>query len=476
MVLSPEDEALISIIITNQRRIEEILKAKKYDFAGEQLLPKDLHVPLSVEKTTSGNVTPADPRLQTRQKSLILTSLPEYPAVSESVVSIEPPSESSNVIVDHPVAPPTDKIVIPPDDENVALVDIGEKTGKQGIPGLDLTFSAVDGVQKWSAAVLDRCSGSERSSSVPKVSRKKVSVIRPRDPRRKFPSSSSLDDVATKPSQPVKRKRCTSSSSIFDSNPNRVCTFTSDNVGSKKEQPVNMCEPKLPNLTESPTMEQSLQTSLGSPSEGNPRKRKTKILRSPLRNGRFRPRPGPGSLKQRPSSSGPARIEPHVSCWANCPIREHIFPRNRFIEHLTAHHGADRHINMMDKQIVCTCYACQSVVDYNYPAKFGHLDRCTGGWQQQFYLFVENVRDQFAIEHFNAPTTINHSTGGGGTQSSSAHHPHLDTLTWRNVKMETFFYHFCSSCRVFIEDDQGSVANHTSSTLHRINFRNIMSG
>lgn len=298
--------------------------------------------------------------------------------------------------------------------------------------------------------------------------------------RKKAQSSSMLDDIHDQLQPSPKRKRYNSSSSIFC-----ISERCSESVSAKSLLTSNTIsvDSNIGNKKSDIVEENSMSTE-HIISLHKVKQKKTKILNSP-----FKKKQSCGVYSGQnpkkcflPMSSKSCNtlnsnsLEPYVACWAHCPAmssrnpQAHCVPKSQFMEHLKVCHGMAKPINLLNQQIVSICSNCETVVKYDHGSKTEHIvERCSNKWHQQFYLFMENTQDTFAVKWFNAPVVK--SPGLAHIVKSVAFHPHLDTLTWKNVKNEYFCYHFCCFCNTFVEDERNLVSSHTSAILHRINFR-----
>ena len=533
MALTAEEEMLISIIEFNQRKIEELLisRSQAYEVQNKLLLLNPAAVSHASKSKSNNSVSDSEcvekpVSLTEKIVPKILTSFFNDPTSNENVdVTAEKEGDcqpsgqdgmksGSNVIVDHSIPLPdlietsessAQSLGKERNQEDKKLgtasvefseAEIEPSTISIDIPGLGLDSSSPKPADP-DRILMKNSNQLALSTAEPEKRKGYVWIINKNGKRRKKARSSSpFNELRNKNQPPSKRKRCNSSSTVPDSSsvgdvkPNVSFDFKSVAMDchemKRKIEIVIDNEPESStNATDNFSDNSTDKSSLAPPKKdielppifnsAITSKRKTKILNSPMKRKRQsspKPQRKP-ALKLNPSSSNV--LEPYVACWAHCPAMSarvpsaHCVPKHQFMEHLREYHTPPRSINLRNQQIVCICHACETVVPYSFKSKTDHLNqRCTK-WHQQFFLFVENAQDNFAIPRFNAPVVK--SPGLAGMFKSIAHHPHLDTLTWKNVKNEHFCYHFCRFCNVFVEDTMRAVSDHKSTALHRVNVR-----
>eukprot|EP00116_Pleurobrachia_bachei_P005264 sb/3465526/ len=161
-----------------------------------------------------------------------------------------------------------------------------------------------------------------------------------------------------------------------------------------------------------------------------------------------------------------------LKCWENCSFGDVIFNLNSFMAHLNCTHGTPSHDSLPShQQIVCTCSVCEAVVLYNYEHKDTHVKRCpSSAGLAQFFLFLENNRDNFGVPHFNAPMLKSQGVSVSEQFSINCKHSEVDTILWRTADNVLFFYHYCQPCNHFLSDRKSEVVAHLESQLHRMNM------
>ena len=513
MALTAEEKMLISIIEFNQRRIEEFLLSRSQSFQMKNVPlqssdteKKDLHTcigdadDLSYEENPSGLIPkilgPAynKPTVVSNEQ---LAENQDKNEANEQLSCQDGIEEGLNVIVDHCVPLP-DEINLSKSSSQPSK----EKEMVQELNGVPISESEIVKTASHIPGLGQDSISSEKVILYPKDSdnleiqaltnrarsKRNVWIITKNGTRRKKAMSSETDSPANRNEcqPPLKRRRFSSSSSVFDSETQAASNLSSPSATkSAFDLNLNKIETCNEDRSESSTSanNSAIRGSLKAPliSEKDPTvpvvsaKKKTKILSSPLKRMRqSSPKPKLRSTTiDSPTSNN--SLEPYIACWAHCPAistgvpSAHCVPKRMFIDHLREYHTPPTPINLRNQQIVCICHACETVVPYSYQSKRDHLNqRCTK-WHQQFFLFIENAQDSFAIPRFNAPVVK--SPGLAGMFKSIAHHPDLDTLTWKNVKNEHFCYHFCGFCNQFVEDSMRAVSDHKATALHRVNVR-----
>ena len=533
MALTAEEEILISIIEFNQRKIEELLisRSQAYQLQNNLLMLSPAAASKTSNSQSSDSIsdecvkTCASDSKKTVPK--ILTSFTKdstklnnqnentLPTVKEST-DHEGMEIVSNVIVDHsiplpmPSHEPSTQLLPPskgycsplfelpetkPEKEKLdAIIKLSEGENEpSNIPGIgqdasccqSVAISKVSGINQ--SKQLYACNDDAKKSG-------NVWIINKNNGKRrkKARSSSPGCDLRNKCQPPSKRKRCHSSSSVMDSTSlesvRPTPSFDSNSITNDHPESRHKIEVVIEDESESSATDNSekpvKETSLVpvkkednlSPKISNTAaspKKKTKILQSSMKRKRQSSAKVNPKIVLKPSPSLSNSLEPYVACWAHCPAistsSAHCVPKHKFMDHLMEYHTPPRSITLRNQQIVCICHACETVVPYNFKSKTDHLNKRCTKWHQQFFLFIENAQDNYAIPQFNAPVVK--SPGLAGMFKSISHHPHLDTLTWKNVKNEHFCYHFCSFCYVFVDDTMRSVTDHKSTAIHRVNVR-----
>lgn len=507
MALTAEEKMLISIIESNQRRIEELLLSRSQSYQM-----KNLPLQRSATESKVPNTCKIDSAVQNFVDLDGLIPKILGPAYNEP--SVAPNEQTSqnyhknddndqpscqdelenglNVIVDHCIPLPEsspqclkEKEVIPKVD-GVPISDNVILNTALNIPGLGQdNASSEQPIVSKDLINLKCLSMSNRAKN-----KSNVWIIKKDGTRRKKAMSSETDSQTNRLSNgslpPPKRRRFSSSSFVFDSDSINHSQGTTKLSSSPSLATNTSCELKIQLKTFNENKSELLTSANDRKLEGSLKppllsdivvstKKKTKILSSPLK--RMQQSSPKLKLKSTPteSSSSSNSLEPYIACWAHCPAiltgvpSAHCVPKRMFINHLREYHTPPTPINLRNQQIVCICHACETVVPYSYQSKRDHLNqRCTK-WHQQFFLFIENAQDSFAIPRFNAPVVK--SPGLAGMFKSIAHHPDLDTLTWKNVKNEHFCYHFCGFCNQFVEDSMRAVSDHKATAIHRVNVR-----
>ena len=442
MVSSADENALLSIIEFNHRRIEELLIKKKIHAENRSdIVPSNTtgHELMSEDKFSSKTVVL---HLIPKENEPVLNPLISGNGIVPECIAIKSNGEAhkmSNIIADHSIKTmqkdcTADQLSTNPSiksgnlhGENHTSFNDADSSQIMSngniIPGLGAsTDPSIDSI----SVVSDH---GPISSSAQVPSNNIWSVNKEGKRRKKAISSSTSDEFTSRSRNPSKRRRCISSSFL-----------------ALPEHNFDKSENCLPKSTD-----------------------KSSSAESPGKYGKM------GYLLNFPKEPLLNVPSTYVSCWVHCPLvlsrQAPCFPKSQFVKHLCEHHGFSAGtVNYKDRQVVCICHACETVVPYNYKHKVEHLtNRCNSGWQQQFYLFMEENQDIFGIANFNAPVVI--SPGIQNMFKSSSRHPHLDTLTWKDVNNVQFCYHFCSFCNAFIEDASKSVTVHASSLSHRINVR-----
>ena len=517
MALTAQEKMLISIIEFNQRRIEEFLLSRSQSYQMKNVPLQSSNIP--VQSSASENkeldtcvggagdlsyvvnpdglipkiLGPAYNKPSVVSKEQLAQNQDKNEA-NEQLSCQDGIEEGLTVIVDHCVPLP-DEINL---SDSSSSQPSKEKKMIQELNGVPIseseimkTASHIPGLGQDSVSsekvIYSKDSDNLEFQALTNRARNKrnVWIITKNGTRRKKAMSSETDSPVNRNEcqPPLKRRRFSSSSSVFDSEIQAASKLSSPSATkSAFELNFNKIETCNEDRSESSTStnKSTIRGSIKAPliSEKDPvvpAKKKTKILSSPLKRMRqSSPKPKLRSTTVDSSSSNNS-LEPYIACWAHCPAistgvpSAHCVPKRMFIDHLREYHTPPTPINLRNQQIVCICHACETVVPYSYQSKRDHLyQRCTK-WHQQFFLFIENAQDSFAIPRFNAPVVK--SPGLAGMFKSIAHHPDLDTLTWKNVKNEHFCYHFCGFCNKFVEDSMRAVSDHKATALHRVNVR-----
>ena len=487
-----DEDTLISIIVFNQKKIEELLISRcqipnakvRNTIAGEAELDhtqpirdnlKSIHVDLQVQDIVTEKISttldyPAS--ITKSESSLIVKNVKNFENISEK-------GQVNRVIVDHAI-PLIERISKPYDyTDIVSDTLLVSKHIQDEIPGIGC-INNESMLIKHAAGVLNDVHKIKFNNFKMKEVNKKDNntwIINKRGKcRKKAQSSSTIDDINSQPEPSPKRKRCNSSSFLCSNS--KTFTNAAETRHFFKAETSSVIENKRKETT-------NLVIEIKSDSTDSAKQKKTKIL-SPYFKNKQSNGESSGLNVNKCSSFGvyakayntwsSTCLEPYISCWAHCPAittrqsQANRVPKSQFMEHLKQYHGMAKSINLFNQQIVCICSNCETVVQYDYGSKKEHNEkRCINIWRQHFYLFMENTQDDFAVKWFNAPVVM--SPGFAHIVRSVAYHPHLDTLTWKNLKHEYFCYHYCSFCNTFVEDEKIFVSSHTSSTIHRINFR-----
>lgn len=489
MALTTEEVTLLKIIEYNQKKIEELLLSRSKAYQNNAIVQV-----INSDKSKSivqGSGYPNRSRsVPDKAVPQILTSFFKDSAEDSEVQEHRKESycnsgTKTNVIVDHsvPGLPVSCNEAI---NQSTAVTD---KQSSGSIKCNESMMATNTEMKQVSVPIpgLGDCPPIPRNPSEPVVTladiavdplpKRNVWVISKNGKRRKKARSSSPSDTIKRAMPPSKRKRCNSLTSASSSS-------TTDPVGASNlikcftKKSVELT-PKIPVVVEKDEPEFS-----GKITSGNnctyPVKKRTVILSSPLMKKNHERQSSPNNHRKPIKFDVGEKLakgepEPYVACWAHCPAistriqSDHCVPRHLFMDHLRQYHTPPTYINLVNQQIVCMCRACETVVPHSFQLKSDHLDqRCTQ-WQQQFFLFIEPTQDDYGIPDINVPVVK--SPGLAGMFKSIAHHRHLDTLTWKNVKGEHFCYHYCMFCNGFVEDSLRAVSDHIATALHRVNVR-----
>jgi hypothetical protein len=517
MALTAEEEMLISIIEFNQKRIEELLisRSQSYQVQTNFVKPSPTVAPKMSIPATNGpasnkcvvSTTSASEKIVPQILTTFFKDSADGNAGDVDTTAViahagchDQSENSSNIIVDHTVPLP-DPIESCESSMQVQHTEASIETTKSvvvkgnredeselstvSIPGLGQDNCSTESAFHKKTENDDLNCHDVYMNTAEKKSN--VWIINKNGKRRKKARSSSPSNELKNKAEPsCKRKRCNSSSSLIDSTrfdnapssksiegENELKQITEIVIDNKLESvsindAINECSKEFSTLPMQREDSQCSKTAILP-------KKKTIILSSPMKRRQIQNPKTSRRTSSKFNTSSSNCLEPYVACWAHCPAisarvpSAHCVPKHQFLDHLREYHTPPRSINLRNQQIVCICHACETVVPYTFKSKTDHLNqRCTK-WHQQFFLFIENAQDNFAIPRFNAPVVK--SPGLAGMFKSIAHHPHLDTLTWKNVKNEHFCYHFCRFCNVFVEDTMRAVSDHKSTALHRVNVR-----